>query len=177
MAAALAQPLDQLVQPRPRGLAPVALRVAGEGAAATIDGPTDLPRDVPLDLDVAWQDALAPHRVAARRDDQLAEVIHLDARRAVARRASRARGILFAAVLALVLALGAGILGADADGPADLGQTVTVLPGQTLWDVAAAHTPAGADVRATLDRIRGLNGLTGADVPAWTVVVLPAGLD
>lgn len=169
MAAALAHP-PQTPSARPhRGLAPVALRVAPVGPPEIVD------------LDAAWIDATAPHRIAAGRDAQLAEVIPLHGvrpRRAVSARVRRHRvaGVLLAIGLAVVLALGAGALGADADGPSATGQTVTVQPGQTLWDIAVAHTDDG-DPRVTLERIRDLNGLSGTDVPAWTPVVLPASLN
>lgn len=162
MAAALAHATTDRVT-APRGVAPVALRVARPD-----DG-------LEVDLDAAWASAMAPHRVA---DDHVAEVVHLDARRAPSPRVRRNRRVaaLFVLALAVLLALGAGSLVADADGPTPVGQTVTVQPGQTLWDLAVAHTPDGSDPRVTLDRIRDLNGLTGADVPAWTPVVLPAAL-
>ena len=165
MAAALAHHSTERPTPR-RGVAPVALRVAR-------------PADVEVDLDAAWADALAPHRIADERDAHVAPVIDLDAHRAPSPRVARARrvGVLFVLALAVVLALGAGAMIADADGPTPVGQTVTVQPGQTLWDVAVAHTPDGADPRGTLDQIRDLNGLTGTQVPAWTPVVLPADLD
>ena len=167
MAAALAH---APTAPRTRGVAPVALRVARPG---------DHTADV--DLDAAWAAATAPHRVADRLDAHHADVVDLDAHRA--RRAPSARvrrnrvaAVLFVVGLALVLAFGAGTLMADADGPTAIGDTVTVQPGETLWDVAVTHTADGQDPRVTLDRIRDLNGLTGTDVPAWTAVVLPDSL-
>ena len=165
MAAALAHH-HPATRPTPRrGVAPVALRLAR-------------PADAEVDLDAAWAAALAPHRIADQRDAHVAPVIDLDAHRAPSPRVARARrvGVLFVLALAVVLALGAGAMIADADGPTPVGQTVTVQPGQTLWDVAVTHTPDGADPRATLDQIRDLNGLTGTQVPAWTPLVLPAAL-
>ncbi len=172
MTAALARPLQSPSAPSRRGIAPVALRVAGSGTWV---------RDE-VDLDAAWAEAAAPHRIAAERDAHLADVIPLDRSRArggVSARVRRHRlvAVLFVLGLALLLALGAGALGADADGPTAVGSTVTVQPGQTLWDVAVTHTDAGDDPRAALERIRDLNGLTGTDVPAWTQVVIPASLD
>lgn len=172
MTAALARPLQSPSAPSHRGIAPVALRVAGSRPWVRDD----------LDLDAAWAEAAAPHRIAAERDGHLADVIPLErsrARRGVSARVRRHRlvAVLFVLGLALVLALGAGAIGADADGPTAIGSTVTVQPGQTLWDVAVAHTDAGDDPRAALERIRDLNGLTATDVPAWTQVVVPASLD
>ena len=162
MAAALAHlPADRTAARR--GVAPVALRVARPDEAHE------------LDLDAAWASAMAPHRVA---DEHLADVVHLDVRRAPSPRVRRNRRVaaLFVLGLAVLLALGVGSLVADADGPTPVGQTVTVQPGQTLWDVAVTHAPDGTDPRVTLERIRDLNGLTGADLPAWTPVILPAAL-
>lgn len=196
MAAALARPLTPALTPdltpaltpdlapadghRRGGLAPVAL--GGRSPVAPGRGPRHArPVDV-LDLDAVWRDATAPHRVAAARDAHVAEVVWLDevrARRAAAPRVLRHRlaALLFTVGLAVVLATGAGALVADADGPTALADTVTVQPGETLWDVAVAHTADGQDPRVTLDRIRDLNGLNGNQVPAWTAVVLPASLD
>ena len=172
MAAALAHSTTTTPARARRGVAPTALRVARPG-----ERPVDQ-----VDLDAAWTDATAPHRIAAERDARVAQVIDLDGartRRAPSARVRRNRvlAVLFVVVLAVVLAMGAGALVADADGPTAVSQTVTVAPGETLWDVAVAHTADGGDPRATLDRIRDLNGLTGTDVPAWTAVVLPSSLD
>lgn len=129
-----------------------------------------------LDLDAALVDALGPH--AVRGDDPDTEPAPTPARRTVSPRVrrNRVRAVLVALGLALVLGVGLGALGTgvDAGAPAPQGATVTVEPGQTLWDVAAQATPPGGDVRATLVEIRRLNGLAGTRVPAWTPVVLPA---
>lgn len=39
---------------------------------------------------------------------------------------------------------------------------VTVKPGDTLWDLAAAYGPPGEDIRDTVDRIREQNRLANA---------------
>lgn len=177
MAAALAPSLTQAPARSPRrGVAPVALRVQ-RGPGPGTAGPDD-----DVDLDALWVDATAPHRIAAQRDAHVADVVSLDAVRAARAAAPRVRrnrlaAVLFVVGLAVVLAMGAGALVADADGPTAISDTVTVQPGQTLWDVAVAHTADGGDPRETLARLRDVNGLTGTDVPAWTPVVLPASLD
>jgi LysM repeat protein len=38
--------------------------------------------------------------------------------------------------------------------------TVTVRPGDTLWAIAASHSPANADVQEVVDRISDANHLT-----------------
>jgi hypothetical protein len=40
--------------------------------------------------------------------------------------------------------------------------TVTVLPGDTLWSIASAHTAGSSDVQETIDRISAVNHLHGA---------------
>ena len=107
----------------------------------------------------------------------LAPVIALDDYRAAppAPRRSRGRVALWLGALAAAVALALTAGGQLADpGPAPqvAGQTV-LAPGETLWDVAVTHGPQGADVRSYLAAIRELNGFTSADVPAWTVVLLP----
>jgi len=42
--------------------------------------------------------------------------------------------------------------------------TTTVRPGQTLWAIAAAKTPATGDVQATVDQIIATNHLAGANL-------------
>lgn len=109
---------------------------------------------------------------------RLAPVIALDDYRSGSQGAgrrppARVTAWLGAAAVAVLLALTAGGRFADA-GPVDpaAGQVV-VTPGDTLWDVAVANAPEGVDPRAYLARIRELNDLSSAAVPAWTVVLLP----
>lgn len=142
-------------------------------AAATLGHPRLA--DVGLDAELAVWDAVMG-------DD--AEVIDLEAHRHARVRATRALhlrrrlGLVLAvlgAAIALVLLIGAGGATADLERPAITGQTV-VEPGESLWDVAVANAPAGVDARVYLQAIRDVNGFATADVPAWTVVLLPAGL-
>lgn len=87
----------------------------------------------------------------------------------------RAGVVLTVVGIALLLVLGAGYGGAEADlVQAETAGHATVGPGQTLWDVAVDNAPDGADPRAYLARIQDVNGLDGSAVPAWTVVLLPA---
>lgn len=87
----------------------------------------------------------------------------------------RRRLVVLAGFLSLVVGLtllfGAG--GAEAELTDRIAGHEVVAPGQTLWDVAAATAPEGVDVRDQLAAIIELNGFTGGDVPAWTVVLLP----
>ncbi|WP_395963210.1 LysM peptidoglycan-binding domain-containing protein [Actinomadura sp. 6N118] len=52
-------------------------------------------------------------------------------------------------------------------------QTVTVEPGETLWDIAARHAPE-SDPRRTVDRIIDVNSLSGPVVQPGQQLRLPA---
>ena len=89
----------------------------------------------------------------------------------------RRRILVAAAVLmtVLVLSLGIGAVGVGArTGEAEVAGTVTVAPGETLWEVAVSTAPDGVDPRQQLAEIRELNGLSPSEVRAWTVVLIPA---
>lgn len=71
--------------------------------------------------------------------------------------------IVVAALLALLgalVALGPSVI-ATADGAAEHPRTVTVHPGETLWEIAGRVNPDG-DVRDTIDDITELNGISDA---------------
>lgn len=51
--------------------------------------------------------------------------------------------------------------------------TVTVHPGQTLWALAEARTPAAGDVQSTVDQIMATNHLTTADLHAGQKLRVP----
>lgn len=87
----------------------------------------------------------------------------------------RAGVVLTVLGIALLLVLGSGYGGAEADlVRPDVSGHATVEPGQTLWDVAVDHAPDDVDPRSYLARIQTVNGLDHSAVPAWTVVLLPA---
>jgi hypothetical protein len=50
--------------------------------------------------------------------------------------------------------------------------TVVVQPGDTLWSIASS-LDAEADVRAVIDEIQALNGLSGGDIAPGQTLVLP----
>lgn len=75
-------------------------------------------------------------------------------------------------VAAAMLVLGGSDAGAELADP--VAGHVVVAPGETLWDVAVDSAPAGVDAREQVRAIRELNGLDGAALPAWTVLLLPA---
>jgi nucleoid-associated protein YgaU len=77
------------------------------------------------------------------------------------------------AVVGVVTALLVGVAGLVAPS-AHASQTVVVQPGQSLWQIARAADP-DSDVRDTVERIRTLNALPGADVRAGQQLIVPTG--
>jgi hypothetical protein len=77
-------------------------------------------------------------------------------------------------LLAFLLTAGIGRVTAGAQLADPVAGTVTIGPGETLWDVAAATAPAGVGTQEQLAAINDLNGFTGGSVEPWTVVLLPA---
>ncbi|MFP4148464.1 MAG: LysM peptidoglycan-binding domain-containing protein [Nitriliruptoraceae bacterium] len=83
------------------------------------------------------------------------------------------------ALLALVVVVAAVLVLLDgSDAGAELADPVAghvvVAPGETLWDVAVETAPEGVDAREQVRALQELNGLDGADLPAWTVLLLPS---
>jgi Tfp pilus assembly protein FimV len=69
--------------------------------------------------------------------------------------------LALASITVVVIALGpSGVATAESAAPGQF-TTVTVLPGQTIWDIAATANPSG-DIRDTVDRIIRLNALESA---------------
>lgn len=84
-------------------------------------------------------------------------------------------GPLVVVLMAVVVLVVSGQVGAASDDGASAAAAVVVVePGQTLWDVAVATAGDGVDPRAQLEAIRAANDLSGAALPAWTVLVVPA---
>ncbi len=82
---------------------------------------------------------------------------------------------LVALVLLVTLAtVAVGRVGAEAELADRVAGHEVLAPGDTLWDVAVRSAPDGVDPRDQLIAIRELNGIGGASVEAWTVVLLPA---
>jgi hypothetical protein len=104
------------------------------------------------------------HRPAARP--------HRASRSAYHRR--RAVAVAVLVLLAFVLTVAIGRVGAEAELADKVAGHVVIEPGATLWDVAVATAPDGVDPRQQLADLRELNGLTGSQVRAWSVVLVPA---
>jgi len=82
-------------------------------------------------------------------------------------------------LLVALLALGGRALlgGSSADVPTMApvsAVTVVVQPGQTLWDIADVHTPAGVAPGTYVRQLAELNGVTNGALDAWQVLRLPA---
>jgi len=80
--------------------------------------------------------------------------------------------VLAAGVLAVFL-LAASVGSAD-EPPSPTVQYI-VEPGDTLWEIAAAVAPDGADIRDTVHEITSINGLQGALIHPGQQIELPAG--
>ena len=96
-------------------------------------------------------------------------------RRATPARLTR-RGRLVVVLVALVLLVVAGFtvgrVSSQAAGPARPLPTVTVAPGETLWQIAARVAPHG-DRRAFVAQLEALNGVRGGRVVAGQQLRLP----
>lgn len=75
------------------------------------------------------------------------------------------------AIAAAGRAAGAARTGAAVPAPV----SVRVLPGNTLWGIAAEHAPPGIDPRVWIFRTEALNGLSGAGLMPGEVLRLPPG--
>ena len=93
------------------------------------------------------------------------------------------RGRLFVLVALLGLALGLLVVAMapatatsvhpQTQGSAGVAERVTVRPGDTLWAIAERVRP-DADPRATIARIKDMNGLTSGAAQAGQVLLVPA---
>lgn len=88
----------------------------------------------------------------------------------------RARRLAWVLALAVGVALGSWLAPAISGGDGDLRlagvQSVVVKPGDTLWSIAA-DAAGSDDVRAVVDRIQALNGLSDAVIVPGQVLELP----
>jgi Tfp pilus assembly protein FimV len=80
-------------------------------------------------------------------------------------------------VLVLLLLLAVPVIGflspaSDASTPPGPAATVVVLPGESLWSIAARYRPS-QDARATVEELRRINGLSGYTIYAGERLILP----
>jgi len=90
----------------------------------------------------------------------------------------RRRALVLLLIVVALLSVGAVVGGRGSTAEAGLaseiaGQTV-LRPGDTLWDIAVATAPDGISVQQQLRALQDLNGLRSDQLPAWTIVLLPA---
>lgn len=52
-------------------------------------------------------------------------------------------------------------------------ETVVVTSGDTLWEIAVDHKPAGMDTRKYVRKLQALNHLQGSEIAAGDVIKLP----
>ena len=124
------------------------------------------------------RDVAGPGAQRVRQRAGRPEVRQLSANKAVAtefRLTRRGRRALAAAGVGVLLAFTGWGSGALADQPVEPIQTTTYtfLPGESLWQVAAANTLPGQDVREVLDQIMELNGMTTSAVQAGDMIRVP----
>ena len=86
----------------------------------------------------------------------------------------RAVAILGLVLVAFLITVAIGRVGAEAELADKVAGHVVVEPGESLWEVAVATAPEGMDARRHLDELVKLNGFSSSQVDAWTVVLLPA---
>lgn len=84
------------------------------------------------------------------------------------------RAAVCAAVVTLALLVAMG-MGAGADEPEPPAVAYVVAPSDTLWSIAADRAPAGSDLRDLVAGIREANGMTGANLRAGRVILIPTG--
>ena len=85
----------------------------------------------------------------------------------------RIAAVLVIAVVALAVS---GLWAMRSEASSDAGvveATVVVAPGDTVWDIAAAYTPAGAHPQAYVAEVLRYNDLTASAVLPGTVLRLP----
>jgi LysM repeat protein len=80
-----------------------------------------------------------------------------------------------AVVVVLLLANAFAAEGEVASGAVSGGSEHLVVAGDTLWEIAAVHTPPGEDVRRTVSDIRRANGLEGSIIYPGQVLQVPPG--
>ena len=80
-------------------------------------------------------------------------------------------GVTGLAVLALLVGLGAGI--SQAGAPAAPPRQVVVQAGDTIWDLALAHLPRGADAATYVATVVATNAVDAARLRPGTVLDLP----
>lgn len=120
---------------------------------------------------ITWTSGEAPRRSQGYRPVEIrgAHPVRLTRRG----RAVLAVLVVMAALVSLV-ALTAPATATGDPGTVAVAERVTVRPGETLWAIAERVRP-GVDPRATIARIRDMNGLDSGVTQAGQVLLVPAG--
>ncbi len=79
---------------------------------------------------------------------------------------------LIAGIAVAALSGGAALASGDAGATTESFETVTVLPGDTLWGIAEEIAPQ-ADPRSVIDELESLNGLRGGVLAVGTTLSIP----
>lgn len=144
-------------------------------AQPTIDPTaTDVPRWTPTIVPVTTSERRRRFAPALTSPPTAAEVAALRPPTRAAAWRRRAGALLALVLLAFLLTVAVGAVTADAELADPVAGTVTIGPGETLWEVASATAPEGVGVREQLGAIVALNGFDGSALEPWTVVLLPA---
>ena len=85
----------------------------------------------------------------------------------------RAALVLTTAILVAILLLATAVSSALVVGGHEAYDEHLVVTGDTLWDIAAAYTPAGEDVRTTIFNIREANDLDTSVIIPGQVLRIP----
>lgn len=133
----------------------------------------DLPRWTPVLVPpVAADDRGRPATLTSARAAHAVASLRPPTRAAAWRR--RLGAVVVLVLLAFLLTAGIGRVTAGAQLADPVAGSVTIGPGETLWDVAAATAPPGVGVADQLAAINALNGFDSASIDPWTVVLVPA---
>lgn len=118
-----------------------------------------------------WADEAVVYRFPVERVRPSRARIIARRHRAQVRRRRLGLGIVALSIIGLTLA-GGGV-GGDASAGQRTRHSIVVHAGQTLWDIAERHAPAGVDPRAYVDALDQANHLDGAGPAVGTHLELP----
>ncbi len=85
---------------------------------------------------------------------------------------AQTRVLVIISTIVVILAL--LLLSTGSANGAEPAEVYTVESGDTLWDIAEARTPDGADVRITIVEIKQLNDLESSLIVPGQILVVPA---